>query len=184
MNTLSEPILDGALNQCGLLVLAAPYAASEQMLAFAARLAGRAALQVIDGGNRFNAYRVARALRRTNGRDMNRALERIFVRRAFTCYQMLTLLELTPGDATPTLGIDFLDTFYDQSVPLAERQRLLDLCLDHLHRLSQRAPVVISLRPPPPPHDDPSGLVERVQAAADLVWFPETPATSYQLPLL
>ena len=167
MNALPEP-LPGRL-----LVLLAPHAASQAMLAFATHLARRGPLRILDGGNRFNAYTVARALRRAGAGDLTQALGRIQVARAFTCYQMATLLEHTPSGTLSTLVIDLLDTFYDQNVPRAERRRLLDECVAHLHRLSQRAAVVASLRPPRPPQVDPTGLQEIVQAAADQVWFQE-----------
>lgn len=167
MNTLPDP------TSGRLLLLLAPHAAAEAMLALAAHLARRAPLRVLDGGNRFNAHRVARLLRPLAGADLPRALGGIRVARAFTCYQMLSLLETTPPEATPTLVIDFLDTFYDQSALLAERRRLLDRCLEELDRLSRQAAVVISVRPPRPPQTDPTGLQQAVQAAAGQVWFQE-----------
>ena len=166
MNMLPEP-LPGRL-----LVMLAAHAANEAMLAFAAHLARRGPVRILDGGNRFNAYQVARSLRRA-GPDLAQPLERIRVSRAFTCYQMAALLEQTPSGTLPTLVIDFLDTFYDQSAPRAERRRLLEECMQHLRRVSQRAAVVVSLRPPRPPQVDPNGLQEIVQAAADQVWFQE-----------
>lgn len=154
------------------------------MLELAAHLAQRGPLWVVDGGNRFNAYILARKLRRLRRTGLSQALGRIRVRRAFTCYQVTALLEQSPSRAEPTLVIDFLHTFYDQSVPLGERHRLLDVCLEHLQRLSQRAAVVASLRPPRPPQTDPSGLLEAVRLAADLVWYPEVPPDNTQLRLL
>jgi hypothetical protein len=155
------------------LALLAPHAASEAMLALAARLARRGPLQVIDGGNRFNAYHVARLLRGLSGDGLAAALGRIYVARAFTCYQIAALLEQTIPGAVPLLVIDLLDTFYDQSVPLFERRRLLGGCVERLRLLSQGTVVVASLRPPRPPQTDPTGLLQTVQAAADQVWFQE-----------
>src|SRR4030065_337535 len=65
---------------------------SDPLMGLAARLAQRAPLRVLDGGNCFNAYIVALALRQQTT-DVTAALERIRVSRAFTCYQMVTLLE-------------------------------------------------------------------------------------------
>lgn len=175
MDELSLSLLlpDGALHQGGLLALLAPRAAGETMLLLSARLAARGPLRVLDAGNRFNAYAVARTLRRMDCPDLDAALERVRVARAFTCYQVAALLSQTPSLPGPTLVIDFLDTFYDQSVGPGERRRLLDMCLGHLQRLSGAAPVVVSLRPPRPPQADPGGLLHVVQAAADRVWFQE-----------
>jgi hypothetical protein len=178
MKALPEP-LSGRF-----LLLIAPHAAGESMLELAAHLVQRGPLWVMDCGNRFNAYILARKLRRLQRGDLKQVLARIYVSRAFTCYQVTALLEQTPARTDPTLLIDLLDTFYDQSVPLGERRRLLEISLEHLQRLSQQAAVVASLRPPRPPQTDPSGLLDAVRAAADLVWYPEMPPESAQLKLL
>ena len=151
------------------------------MLTFAARLAVHAPLRVLDGGNRFNAREVARLLRSQNAPDVYAALERIRVARAFTCYQMLALLEQTPPGPHPTLVIDLLDTFYDESAPLDERRRLIESCLALLRDLSIQAPVAASVRPPPPSQLDPTGLLEIVQQAADSLWFQEQNAAEKPL---
>jgi hypothetical protein len=169
-------LLDQEKTASRFLVLVAPHAASQAMLAFAARLAQRGPVCVLDGGNRFNAYHVARILRSLGQVDLAQALGRIQVARGFTCYQMTALIEETPPQGVPTLVIDLLDTFYDESAPLPERHRLAQRCAARLRRLGQQAPVVASLRPPPPPHNDPSGLLDIIREAADLAWFQETPA--------
>jgi hypothetical protein len=143
------------------------------MLTFAARLALLTPLRVLDGGNRFNAREVARILRGLNAPDLYAALARIRLARAFTCYQMLALLEETLPGPHPTLIIDLLDTFYDESASLEERRRLVENCLVHLRSLSFLAPVVASVRPPAPARSDPTGLLEMVQQAADSLWFQE-----------
>jgi hypothetical protein len=157
-----------------LLVVAAPFAGSEMMLSLSAHLAQRGSLRVLDGGNRFNAYTVARELRRLNEVSFDSALRRIQVARAFTCHQVLSLLEDTQAQELPTLVIDLLDTFYDESVNLAERLRLAKQCVIHLHRLSQQAVVIVSLRPPRPPATDPTGLMNIIQDTADHFWFQES----------
>jgi len=162
-----------------LLVLAGPFAASQTMLEFAAHLALRGAVKVLDGGNRFNAYTVARVLRSLDAKDLMQALARIEVARAFTCYQMTAMLESAIPQKIPTLVIDLLDTFYDESAALDERIRLARRSAAHLQRLSRQAPVVVSLRPPPPSQNDPTGLQEIIREAADRFYFqemlPETP---------
>jgi hypothetical protein len=87
---------------------------------------------------------------------------------------VLSLLESTTAQALPTLVIDLLDTFYDESVNLAERLRLAKQCVIHLLRLSQQAVVIVSLRPPRPPATDPTGLMDIIQDAADHFWFQES----------
>ena len=113
------------------MVLTAPHAASALMLELSARLSAAGDLRVLDGGNRFNVYPVARAVRRYTS-DLTGALARIRLARAFTCYQMAALLAETPADGLPTLVIDLLATFYDDNAKLTESQRLLADCIPHL----------------------------------------------------
>jgi hypothetical protein len=129
-----------------------------------ARLALRGTLRVLDGGNRFDAHGIARALR-LHTHHLKAALERIQVRRAFTCYQVITLLADTPLSTTPTLVLDMLTTFYDENVSLPERQRLLEICLGELVRLRQRAVVLVTAAATIDGQDDP--LLERLEIAAD-----------------
>jgi hypothetical protein len=152
-----------------LMVVVAPQAGRTVMLELAARLALTGPLLVLDGGNQFNVYPVARALRRVTA-DLPATLGRIRLARAFTCYQVSVLLSDTPVSHTPTLVLDLLSTFYDENVALSESQRLLAGGLFHLRRLSQSAPVVVSACSPGPLCADRLPLVEQLTAAADQVW--------------
>lgn len=152
-----------------LMVLTAPHAASKLMLELAARLSLAGKLCVLDGGNRFNVYPVARAVRRCT-HDLTGALACIRLSRAFTCYQVLALLAEMPADGLPVLVIDLLATFYDDNVRLAESERLLGQCIPHLRRLSQFAPVVVSARPPAPLYAEKIVLAEALQAASSTSW--------------
>ncbi len=140
MNTLSFPLS----NQ--LVVVMAPHAAMPMMVEMSARLALNGSVRVLDGGNRFNVYPVAQAVRRLTPR-LEETLSHITLSRAFTCYQVVALLEQTPSRAVPTLVLDILSTFLDESVTLEESMRLLKVCIDHLTRLSRSAPVVVSAKP-------------------------------------
>ena len=66
-----------------------------------AQVGEHAGVHVLDGGNRFNGYTLARA---AYGRQ--EILNRITVARAFTCYQMLALLESTPASEGPFMILD------------------------------------------------------------------------------
>lgn len=183
MNSLDEFLPPGALIQhsnhpFSLMVLVAPHAASQSMLALTARLALHTPVRVLDGGNRFNAREVARLLHHLHAPDLYQALEHIQVARAFTCYQMTAMLEDIPLSSRPTLVIDLLDTFYDESAPLVERLRLAEQCMLCLRSLSGQAPVAVSVRPPPPSRQDPTGLLEIVQNAADTLWLQGEDPTS------
>ena len=88
----------------------------------------------------------------------------IFLRRAFTCYQMLALLEGTPALHQPYLILDLLATFHDENVPVEEVSRLLDRCLTQVDRLRLEAPVIVTLAPA---HEQRQFLFERVCARGD-----------------
>jgi hypothetical protein len=171
MNILPEP------SPGHLWLVLASQAARQPMLDLAARLARRGELRVLDGGNSFNAYTVARNLGRMvgGGSALEEALQRIQVARAFTCYQVLTLLCESPAAPYPTLALDLLATFYDENVELYESQRLLEKCTQQLLRLSRLAPVVVSARALHlrPPVQDRTILVKQLEAAAHQVLYEE-----------
>lgn len=175
MNTLLNP-LPGDL-----LLVVAPHAGGAIMWDLIARLACRGALCLLDGGNRFDAYRCNLAIGHALGGQtagLPAVLERIHLSRAFTCYQLVALLKDTPTRPVPTLILDLLSTFYDENVSAAESLRLLRICLAHLQRLNRLAPVAISVRPGPP--DSRPELLEAVLEAANQVWtlepnLPEPP---------
>jgi len=180
MDTLSKPLPNRLLLVVG--------TRGDAMLELIARLAlikseGVCSIRVIDGGNQFNAYTVTRAICRQmtaladiepragyDSLSLDGTLHRIHLSRAFTCYQMVTLLGEAPLDATPTCLLDLLSNFYDEAVRLEESQRLLQVCLAAIQRLSYQAPVIISLRPAGPRHVDRACLVDMLQAAAGQVW--------------
>lgn len=169
-------------------LVATPRDGGNLMLDLVARLVPKTPLRLVDGGNSFDAYRCSRAVAqaRTAGQSLNELLERIQIARAFTCYQMLTLLEEMPAGRSPVLALDILATFYDESVSALEATRLLEGCTVHLHRLSRQAPVVVSIRPPHlhPQSSERLALSEILQAAAHRVWNIEiSPGPDPQLPL-
>ncbi|MDH4068907.1 MAG: hypothetical protein OEV30_00630 [Ignavibacteria bacterium] len=88
---------------------------------------------VVDGSNRFDAYMIAEVARKVavNSRGAVQVtpedlLGRIFVARAFTCYQMeATVTERLPAfirrsGAPVAVIFGLLDTFYDEQAPLFE----------------------------------------------------------------
>ena len=132
-----------------MIVICTPSAGREQIAALTAELALCGAVTVLDGGNRFPAYQTVRMLRQRTANILPTA-NRIFLRRAFTCHQMLALLESTPVLHQPYLVLDLLATFQDENVPTAEVSHLLDRCLVQLERLQLEAPVILSLAHPHP----------------------------------
>jgi len=95
----------------------------------------------VDGGNRFDPYEVAKAVR-TLGGDGKEALSCVCVSRAFTCYQMEALLTrklsdaLERFDARLALVLGLPETFADADVPYAEACRVFRNCLSALRRAS------------------------------------------------
>ena len=157
--------LDFLPGRWALLIL--PHGGHADLLIAAARLARRGPVMILDGGNRCNAYTLARA---AGGRP--EVLGRIFLSRAFTCYQMAALLEDTPAGTAPVLLLDFLSTFYDEAVSAFERRRLLEGCLVQLRRLSRAAGVAVSICPPKIASPENGALLATLRAAADGVWSP------------
>jgi hypothetical protein len=166
MNLLPDP----AAGKLGLLI--GPRAEREVMFKITALLASHGPVRILDGGNSFDAFQVARLIRRRTP-HLAQALERIFVARAFTCYQVVTLFEQTPATPCPQLALDMLATFGDESVSVEESERLLQIVIAHLRRLCSQGPVVVSIRPPPQPER--SGLVHILREAADQVHMETIP---------
>ncbi len=141
-------------------------AKAENMVELAATLALQGPVHVLDGGNSFSAYRAARFVRRRT-RHSSEALQRILLARAFTCYQVVTLLRQTPESADPKLVMGLLATFCDESVSVGESHRLLEIVTGELFRLRRSSAVVVSTRRPPQPER--AGLVDVLVDAADQV---------------
>jgi hypothetical protein len=143
-----------------------PRARTDKMVELAASMALRGEVHVLDAGNTFSAYGAARYVRRQtpSSRDV---LRRILVARAFTCYQVVSLLRQTPDSADPKLIMGLLSTFRDESVPLDESRRLLEVVIGELHRLRQKAAVAVSISRPPQPER--AALVDLLAEAADRV---------------
>ena len=160
-----------ALQPGSLIVVYANHAARDEISHVTTELALRGPVTVLDGGNRFQAYRIANLLRRHTV-DVSKAANHLFIRRAFTCYQMLALLENTPTLRQPYIILDLLSTFYDDHVHTTEALRLLDACLRQVNRLRQFAPVAITLGTPL--LEERGFLVEKVCTLASTTFMEDT----------
>ncbi len=160
-----------------LYVIAGGLGALQRMQTLAARLALRGGVWVLDCGNRSNPLSMVRELRRLT-MDPVRVLANIQTARAFTCYQVLALLEQTCARQVqePVVIFDLLSSFYDESVRYDEGQRLLAAALGHMRELLAGAPVMVSVRPPPPDFPERAAFVQRVCAEADQCWIEESPS--------
>ena len=132
----------------------------------AAATAEQEGIRVLDGGNRFNAYTVARA---AHGRQ--EVLNRIKVSRAFTCHQMLALLEATPNQAGYFVVLDMLRTFYDESVPAGDRKRLLRTCITQIQRIGKATSGLVSVYLPSVVSPSAVELLEMLKKAAPATIF-------------
>lgn len=164
-----------------LIAIYTPDAARTESMTLIAELGLRGVVTILDGGNRYRPYQVAAFLRRKTV-DISTAASRLFSRRAFTCYEMTTLLGSTPSLNQPCLILDLLNTFYDDHVSIHEADRLLKSCLGQIQRLVISGPVVLTLAPPLA--EERAFLLEQVCAQADEVMIKEAPVCQPTQPLL
>jgi hypothetical protein len=156
------------LSTNSLVVFCGRHAAREQATAAITGLVLRGPVTVLDNGNRFQPYRVARLLRFAT-QNVAGVAQRLIVRRAFTCYQTLALLEGTPSFNSPYVLLDLLANFYDEGVAVKEVSRILTICMRNIERLKAHAPVLVTLSPAR--IDERAFLLEELFAAADRVLF-------------
>jgi hypothetical protein len=112
------------------------------------QLAMLGSITILDGGNLANAHIIARAVQ-----YRPEILNRVYISRVFTCYQMRAALENIPISKHPVVILDFLATLYDENVTLSERKYILECCLGQLERLSQGTGLAVTVSPPPDTSD-------------------------------
>jgi len=158
-------------------------------------------VRLFDGGNSFDGYFVARLARqlalasarppahrrspppdradplRDAKRDPYDILDRMHLSRAFTCFQLAELIETAPAGPEPLFVLDLLATFYDESVPLRDSERLLATTLTHMRRLAAVGPVIVGGREPQTLVKERWLLLDQLQAAADAAWMLRPPPT-------
>jgi len=124
-------------------------AAGKALLTLAAHLALQGPVYVLDGGNSFDVYRVARLLRRHTV-HIAHCLDRIWLRRAFTPFQLVSQLEQTAVSPHPLLILDLLATLETAVSEAAIRpsvaQHLATAFYREIARLQSHRPVVVGLR--------------------------------------
>jgi len=141
-----------------------------------ATLAQRAPLKVIDGGNHFNAYRLAKAIR-AQGVDPTPILKQVYVSRSFTCHQLAACLASVSTQSFPLIVLDFLATFQDENVPLYERKRLFSACLTRLKQVAPCNPILVTVKA------NQAEFVEYLLANSDQVFQTEYQPMPVALPL-
>jgi hypothetical protein len=117
----------------------------ELIFSFSLRIAAHTMAQgtplaVVDGCNRFNVHALAR-FAQEHRLDPNEFLNRIFISRGFTCYQMeqaignrLPLFLKSIGSHTAII-FGLLDTFYDEQVSAREAEQILKRLLNRMQEL-------------------------------------------------
>jgi hypothetical protein len=102
----------------------------------------------IDGGNTFRLYKIARLaqLHQLNPREV---LERIFISRAFTAYQLTSLIldkleeTVKQYDAKLVVISDIAGFFVDNDVPHEEAQRVYSQIVNYLSSFARKHQIVI-----------------------------------------
>lgn len=110
------------------LIYGEPYVLELAQKMLSRPLLARTPVVVVDGNNRFNLYLYTR-MAQYFARRPEEFLRRIKISRAFTCHQMVSLVERVEKAAeryqTPlVLALDPLATFYDENVPVFETNKL------------------------------------------------------------
>ena len=155
----------------GLLVVIGQHALTEKMLELVAALALKQRVTILDCGNRSNMYAVAKTIRPYTS-DPAAVMANVRLSRAFTCYQVLAMLEAVVAvpPHEPLIILDLLATFLDEDVELKDSQRLLTRSLACLRLLGQSAPVVVSAKPVPQISAARTGFLDQLRSSSDVHW--------------
>lgn len=151
----------------------------EPLPTFIARLAQQGPVQVMVGGNRFDAQHLARLVRRHTV-QVDAVLERGQVVRPFTCYQTTTFLQ-QHEDAVPLVVLDMLAPFSDDNISDRESARLAAQAAAHLHRCGQHTSMLVTAHPLAATARQEALAI--IQAVADQVITYQPPPAATQLSL-
>jgi hypothetical protein len=149
----------------------------EALYAGSAQVRGR--ISLLEGANRFHPYRVGE-LGRSLGLDATEALRRVRIARAFTAYQLVSLVDLWAREARrhpPTLlvGHDLPALFRTEEIPAEERETLLRHIARTLAALLHEVRVPLLLTFGPDGFASFSGLADEGPRWADVVVFERGP---------
>lgn len=99
-------------------------------------------IAIVDGGNRFDVHTITNFARERR-LDPDALLNRVFVSRGFTCYQMEAAITsrlpefLARKNSRVAMIFGLLDTFYDEQAPLREVRQILNRVLHALHAMKK-----------------------------------------------
>lgn len=125
---------------------------------------------VVDAANVFDPYRLVREAM-LRGVAARQALSRVRVARAFTCHQLVRLVqeelagELAPGCLVLVLGP--VNLFYDEQVPWAERRHLFQGLVQILAAIKMTNPLLL-LQPRLPPGAPNRGFGRMLRPVVDI----------------
>ena len=136
---------------------------------------------VLDGANRFNPYMVSSLARKTLI-SPERLLKRIQIARAFTCYQMATLMgerlpsllreerAITPPQNPWVILLGPITTFLDEDVSEREVRPLFEKSLRKVEGLAREGIPFFLFQSPIPLHSRRAYLMKRLLQFSYLVW--------------
>ena len=140
---------------------------------FIAHLALVSPVTVLDGGgSSIDPLYIARLLRRQVPAYLP-LLERVQIARAFTCHELVTLLESEASGQAPVVILDFLSLLDDENLSTIERQTVFLRLVRRLVVLDQNQPVLLWARPPVLPHTQ--ELARQLVKLADEVFSFQAP---------
>lgn len=102
----------------------------------------------IDGGNNFKLYQVAR-LAQIHQLDPKKTLDRIIISRAFTAYQLTSLImdklneAITKYNAKVVIISDILQLFLDENIPDDEAQSIYNQILRYLEGFAKEHQIIV-----------------------------------------
>jgi hypothetical protein len=113
----------------------------------------------VDGGNSFRLYQVAR-LARVHQLDPRQALERVYISRAFTAYQLTSLIIERLQEAVEKFHAklvvisDIAELFLDKDVPDTEACSIFNQVLTYLSDFAQKNQIILVATYPPHPSNE------------------------------
>ena len=108
----------------------------------------------VDGGNTFQLYHVAR-LARLHGLDPKQTLERVYISRAFTAYQMTALVleklreTIRRYDAKLVVISDIVGFFLDKDIAETEARRVYSQVIAYLSNFAKENQIMLVATYPP-----------------------------------
>jgi hypothetical protein len=138
-------------------------------------------LFVISGSEWLPAFELTRIVR-SKTLHVREALDRLYTVRASTCYRLFDALANIPSNGEPIFVLDFLQTFYDEDIPLRVRLFQLRECCRQLKRLALYRPIIVMTQQMPT--EDYEKFVPALYSIADVTFTLEPELEQIQQPVL